>query len=61
MKLIVKTKKSYKLDLTPEEAKWLKSIMQNPLVDNNNPDSEEPEDKEYRETMFYALDEAGVR
>lgn len=42
----------YKLELTQEEANWLKALVQNPVCD---PSQESKEDKEMRQNLFKAL------
>lgn len=43
------------LTLTEEEAKWLKTLMQNPLVAQNFPGQEVPQDAEMRLRYWDAL------
>lgn len=42
------------LELTAEEAKWLNRVMQNPLSDDYDPESEGSYDKKMREAFFEA-------
>lgn len=42
------------LELTVEEAKWLHELMRNPLTEDQNPDYEDPYDKNMREAFFVA-------
>jgi len=61
MELTVKTKtiKKAVLYLDEELAVWLKSVMQNPLH-NQNPDTEREEDKEARYLIFNGLKDKGI-
>jgi hypothetical protein len=46
----------YTLEFTQEDAKWLKSIMQNPL-NCVQPEDEDPQDKAKREELWNALND----
>jgi len=43
------------LELNEDEARWLRSVMQNPLYDVEYK-NEDPDDRKNRETLFTALD-----
>lgn len=45
----------YRLELTEDEAKWLKGIMQNPLSENEDPRFEDPKDAAMRSKFWDAL------
>lgn len=49
------------LELTQEEAEWLKAVMQNPFSANLNFDDESEKDSEMRERFWKALQNEGVR
>ena len=52
----VETEKLITLTLTEDEARWLKSIVQNPLwVDD--PNEEDPRDKDMRSRFWVALED----
>ena len=53
MKTIIK--QSITLELTHEEAVWLKNIVQNPLHDIERLEDENATDRSMRETFFKAL------
>lgn len=46
----VETIKIVKLELSEDEAKWLKAVMQNPLVED-----ESPTEQRFRQLLFTAL------
>lgn len=46
--------KSAVVNLTPNEASWLKSVMQNPLW-GQTPEEEDSFDKEMRSKLFHSL------
>ncbi len=50
MKAEIKSRPTIKLELTLQEAKWLKAIVQNPLCDN-----ESQNDSTLRERLFTCL------
>ena len=59
MKANIETQVQTTLVLDEEEARWLKQIVQNPLwVDN--PDHEEPADREMREKFWKALNGVNI-
>jgi hypothetical protein len=58
MKTEIKTTTKVTLSLTEEEARWLKSTMQNPLY-GEHPADESDENKEMRERFWVALNHIG--
>lgn len=44
------------IEMTKEEARWLKNVMQNPLYDET-PEEEHPQNKEVRYKIFHCLKE----
>lgn len=53
------TTSTVKLEMTGEEALWLKAVMQNPLH-GNTPQDEPRHDHDNRHALWQALDKAGV-
>ena len=51
----VSTTKQKTITLTEDEEHWLKSVMQNPLF-NQNPDDEPEPERTYRRDLFESLD-----
>lgn len=49
------------LQLTKEEAEWLKGVMQNPISHRTHPGSESEESENIRERFWFTLDKAGVK
>lgn len=47
MKCSVQVEKTYILELTEEEAKWLKALMQNPIPNQRNPEGRPELEDEY--------------
>lgn len=50
--------KTYVLELTEQEAIWLRGLMQNPF-NGDTPEEELEQDKEMRFKFFSAVEEAG--
>jgi hypothetical protein len=48
------------MELDELEARWLKELVQNPLIDKQFCDEESQRDTTMREIFFKALNEAGV-
>jgi len=61
MKAEVVNNPTIKLELTHEEALWLKGVMQNPMSDDQDPSKESPIDARLRETFWQVLNQAGVK
>lgn len=56
-----KTQMTVTLELTQEEAEWLKAVVQNPICHDLNFDREDSLDKDMRDKFWKALHEGGVR
>jgi len=56
-----KTEMTVTLELTQEEAEWLKGVVQNPIIHDLNLDREDPYSRIMRDIFWKALHEGGVR
>ena len=59
MRSTIKKSTTYILRLEEREARWLRGLMQNPIVKENLPLNEDKTDREMRELYFNALTKKG--